>query len=212
MKTAKIFNVLEPVPETKTIEHFISIITRNWQKHGQSCKIEIRCLRGVRDVRYQQFSTDAVQQAANYATQQNQEGFNCYMVINPISTEAAAGSPAIDTTILAAHFCFADADDLQSSENLRKITPKPDFFVVTGTTPYERIHGYWELENHCTDLKVWTQVQRNIAKNLASDPKVINPSRVMRIAGTVSFPSEKKCKKGYQVELVTLQLSEGVFG
>jgi hypothetical protein len=32
---------------------------------------------------------------------------------------------------------------------------------------------------------------------------VINPSRIMRIAGTVSYPSQSKVTKGYIPELVT---------
>ncbi|MDA9291667.1 hypothetical protein N9P99_00265 [Planktomarina temperata] len=41
------------------------------------------------------------------------------------------------------------------------------------------------------------------ARNLGTDPSVINPSRIMRIAGTVSYPSQSKVTKGYIPELVT---------
>ena len=212
MNTTLDFRVLEPVPETKAIEQFISIITKDWSKHGQACVLEIRCLHESLGVRFEHFPTVAVQQAASYAIQLNQEGYNCYVVVNPICANTTAGSPAKDDVILAGHFCFADADDIQSSEKLRQVQPKPDFFVVTGTTPFERIHGYWALEEYCDNLEAWTQVQKNIAQNLGTDKAVTNPSRIMRIAGTVSWPSRKKREKGYQAELVTLQLSEGVFG
>ena len=47
-------------------------------------------------------------------------------------------------------------------------------------------------------------MQQNIARNLGTNPSVINPSRIMRISGTVSYPSQSKVAKGYIPELISL--------
>jgi RecA-family ATPase len=77
--------------------------------------------------------------------------------------------------------------------------------VKTGTTPFARGHAYWELEEPCQNMDAWRDVQKAIAASLQTDPAVINPSRIMRVAGTVSWPNQKKQDKGYVPELVTMR-------
>ena len=48
-------------------------------------------------------------------------------------------------------------------------------------------------------------MQSAIARHFGSDPSVINPSRIMRIGGTISWPSVKKRQKGYVEELTTIR-------
>jgi len=83
--------------------------------------------------------------------------------------------------------------------------PKFTMSVKTGTTPFARGHAYWELEEPCQNMDAWKEVQKSIAASLHTDPAVINPSRIMRVAGTVSWPNKKKQEKGYIPELVTMR-------
>jgi len=55
------------------------------------------------------------------------------------------------------------------------------------------------------NMDAWRDVQKAIAASLHTDPAVINPSRIMRVAGTVSWPNQKKQDKGYVPELVTMR-------
>ena len=82
---------------------------------------------------------------------------------------------------------------------------EPDIVVITGTVPHERRHAYWGLSEACTDLELWRSTQLNIATLFATDRSVINPSRIMRVAGTVSYPNTDKQTRGYISELVTMK-------
>jgi hypothetical protein len=77
--------------------------------------------------------------------------------------------------------------------------------VRTGTVPYLRGHAYWRLEEPVRNLQAWKAVQKNIAGTLKTDETVVNPSRIMRVAGTMSWPPERKRMKGYIPELVTMR-------
>jgi hypothetical protein len=51
------------------------------------------------------------------------------------------------------------------------------------------IQPYWLYEEPVTDLAAFTAGQRGIAKHFGSDP-IVDPCRVMRLAGTYNFKSE----------------------
>jgi RecA-family ATPase len=138
----------------------------------------------------------------------NKAKANIYMCINPVDpiSPIPAGKAAKDTDIMAAFYCFADADTKGAMENIMSFAgPKFTMSVKTGTTPFARGHAYWELEEPCQNMDAWRDVQKAIAASLQTDPAVINPSRIMRVAGTVSWPNKKKQDKGYVPELVTMR-------
>ena len=60
------------------------------------------------------------------------------------------------------------------------------------------------LEEPTANLPTWTARQRAIAAHLRGDA-VINPSRIMRLAGTVNYPAPHKIERGYRTELTTLR-------
>ena len=117
------------------------------------------------------------------------------------------GKAATDPDILRAHYSFADADDQAGLTGIIKLSElcEPDIVVTTGTVPHERRHAYWRLSEACTDLELWRSTQFNIATQFATDSRVINPSRIMRVAGTVSYPNTDKQRRGYISELVTMK-------
>ena len=108
---------------------------------------------------------------------------------------------------MRAHYSFADADDQAGLTGIIKLSElcEPDIVVTTGTVPHERRHAYWRLSDACTDLELWRSTQFNIATQFATDSRVINPSRIMRVAGTVSYPNTDKQRRGYISELVTMK-------
>jgi len=156
------------------------------------------------------FEHTNVDDAVQHIEAMNNAKSNIYMCINaidPIKAEdIPAGKAAKDTDILAAFYCFADADTEGAMENIKQFAgPKLTMSVKTGSTPFNRGHAYWQLEEPCFNLKAWRDVQKSISASLHTDPAVINPSRIMRVAGTVSWPNQKKQDKGYVPELVTMR-------
>jgi len=161
-----------------------------------------------RTTKPKRFSLDAIDEAVDFAIRMNGQKLNIYMTINPININASikAGSGATDTDILRAHYSFADADDVQGLTGLNELSGliEPDIIVTTGTIPHERRHAYWRLTEPCLDLQLWKERQKQIAVKFKTDKVVVNPSRIMRVAGTVSYPNSTKLAKGYVPEMVTM--------
>jgi hypothetical protein len=191
------------------IAQFITIITADWSNTPHRVGgFEIRCLGENRSTVSQIFALEAVSEATDLAVRMNTNKLNVYMTINPIDMDAVvkSGKSANDGDILRAHYSFADADDVQGITGLNELAGLivPDITVTTGTIPHERRHAYWRLTEPCLNLQLWKEKQKQIAIQFKTDKAVVNPSRIMRVAGTVSYPKKNKLAKGYVQELVTM--------
>ena len=192
------------------VSRFMSAITCDWSNSSKEAGLfEIRCLDEKRTLKPKRFSLDAIDEAVDFAISMNGQKFNIYMTINPIDINASikAGKGATDTDILRAHYSFADADNQAGLTGITKLSKlcEPDIVVTTGTIPHERRHAYWRLSEACTDLELWRSTQLNIATLFATDKNVKNPSRLMRVAGTVNYPNTHKQERGYISELVSMK-------
>jgi hypothetical protein len=150
-------------------------------------------------------NTQGFDRAALTAVRRNNEHRNVYVQPNPCNPNTPPMGRADDKDVDVAYYQFADLDKPESLEILRR--PLPINYtnsVTTGRTPNPRVHIYWELEEPIRNLSAWREQQRAIADYFQSDP-VINPSRLMRLAGTVNYPNPKKATLGYKVEPVTLR-------
>ena len=191
------------------IAQFITIITADWSNTPHRVGgFEIRCLGENRSTVSQIFALGAVSEATDLAFRMNANKLNVYMTINPINIDAVikSGKGAKDGDILRAHYSFADADNVQGLNGLNELSGliEPDITITTGTIPHERRHAYWRLTEPCLNLQLWKERQKQIAVQFKTDKAVVNPSRIMRVAGTVSYPSSSKATKGYVPELVTM--------
>jgi RecA-family ATPase len=202
-------NKMEMAPKSDIIKQFITQITNNWNEVGQPL-LEIRSISASGSTNAARFRLNQIDEAVEHAEAMNKAKANIYMCINAIDPILAenipAGKAAKDTDIMAAFYCFADADTKGAMENIMSFAgPKFTMSVKTGTTPFARGHAYWELEEPCQNMQAWKEIQKSIAASLQTDAAVINPSRIMRVAGTVSWPNKKKQDKGYVPELVTMR-------
>lgn len=156
-----------------------------------------------------QTSKPGIEAAVSWAYQQNQElGFNTYVGVNPRKPGTALGRAASARDVEIAFFHFADFDTPECVEILRQRCPLAyRFAVLTGRIPNPRPHIYWELEEPTRNLDAWSQQQAQIATYFGSD-RVIDPPRIMRLAGSVSYPDAKKQNRGYVVEQVALRDEE----
>lgn len=199
-------------PDTAEIERHLALITRRWPELGQPCALELVFLSAddkaeVKNVA--RFTPDAagIREAAEHAAAMNGHGINAYAVVNPIdaSRPLRGGKRADRSDILAAFYHWADADSAEAAANIRNfVGPGFTFYVLTGTQPCRRPHVYWELEEPARNLAAWEQIQRNIAATLGTDRAVVDPPRIMRLAGTINWPKPSKRSKGYVAELTTL--------
>jgi hypothetical protein len=149
---------------------------------------------------------DGLDEAATFAANRNREGQNVYVGVNPRKPSMDRRHAAKDTDVQFAVWQFADLDAAEAVDlaGRRLKALPPSMTVTTGTEPHRRPHFYWLLDEPCGNMQAWTERQRGIAQNLGGDA-VINPSRIMRLAGTVNFPPQAKLQKGYKVELTGLR-------
>lgn len=200
-------SIEEPIADEGTVFNFINTITECWFiNNNEESAFEIRCIGENKKPFIRLFTPKDKDKAVDLIVKKNQEFFNIYMTINPIDPKYKFVKAAKDENISHAHFCFADADDQKGVEGLTDISQKkpPDITVFTGTIPHNRQHCYWRLTLPCTDMAKWKSYQKRIAESFGTDPSIVNPSRIMRVAGTVSYPNPKKVLRGYKPELVTM--------
>lgn len=191
-------------PDQSEIRHDIEFMTQDWHELSEPAMIEIRAFKENAQPQIGKFSPDWIDECVDWCAAMNAHGFNIYAVRNPI--RATTTGSASDGDIIAARFLWADCDDPAAAGNvLRFDGPKWSAAVTTGTIPSPRVHIYWKLNEWCYNLPEWRGMQSTIASHFASDPSVINPSRIMRVAGTVTYPSGKKSTKGYIKEVTKLR-------
>ena len=166
--------------------------------------LEIRAIREgapPRNLLIDPTNDDGLEVALHFVEQTNRQGFNNYVTVNPARP---LGPYVKDQDILQVSFLFADADERGVVNQVKNdFIHEPDAHVCTGTKPFERGHFYWQLEEPVqpTDFDRWKSLMQQVAKRHGCDPQICNPSRIMRLGGTVSYPSKAKRARGYQTEL-----------
>ena len=184
-------------PDKDAIHQFLSLLTEPWKECSSKGQLELRFLANGKSASIARFEDNQLMDATDHIVKMNVNNLNAYVCINPVvEIPLKAGKGATDEDILRAHFAFADCDEPGAAERLKSSALPHDFSVVTGTQPHLRCHYYWQFDQPLQDLAKWSVIQAGFAKAYGSDSCVKNPSRIMRIAGTVSYPSPSKKAKG----------------
>lgn len=142
--------------------------------------------------------------AAATAARHNRSRWNVYVGVNPRTPDAPAYGRCKAIHVEIAFFQFAEVDSAEGAAALRKAPLPYTWAVTTGRVPNPRPHAYWELEEPVRNLAAWSAQQKALAAAFFGD-EMSNPDRVMRLAGTVNYPNQKKVERGYRVEKVTLR-------
>lgn len=193
------------LPDADAIRLDLEYMTARWGELDAPCVMELRAFKEECKPQSAKFAPDWIDDAVEWCESMNELGYNIYVVRNPIRHDAPSRN-ASDEDIVAAFFLWADCDDTESASNVKRFDGPPySAAVTTGRTPSTRVHVYWQLREPCTDMAAWRNMQTRIAAHFGSDRAVVNPSRIMRVGGTVSYPFRKKQEKGYVKELTTIR-------
>lgn len=157
-----------------------------------------------------QFSAFDLAGAAEFAERKNKDGFNIY--VGPALRQAETGPKskgrASDANALTGLYAWADFDGAgdydRINDTLKDKNLRTSMLVMTGRTPHKRGHPYFKLASAATPAEL--RNANTALKTLLGTDDVENPSRVMRLAGTISYPPPDKGERGYIAELVTLHI------
>lgn len=191
--------IAEPSAILKDLEY----MTTRWHELSEPAALEVRAFKENMQPQIGKFSPDDLSEAVDWIESFNESGYNIYAVRNPVRT--TIGKAASDDDIIASFFVWADCDEGTSANNVKQWSgPAYSAAVLTGTIPDTRVHLYWQLQEPCKDLAAWRNTQMAIAAHFGSDKSVINPSRIMRVGGTVAYPAKHKQERGYVKELTVI--------
>ena len=192
------------LPNPDEIRRDLEYMVARWGELAAPAVFELRAFKEGATPQTAKFAPDWIDEAVEWAENMNELGFNIYAVRNPIRADVSGS--AKDTDIIASFFLWADCDDPASAGNVHRFDgPKWSAAVITGTKPAVRVHTYWQLQAPCTDMAEWRAMQETIAAHFGSDRSVVNPSRIMRVGGTVAYPAKHKQERGYVKELTKIR-------
>ncbi len=174
---------------------------------------------GMLEIAWRDATTGDLSHAKMFDTDMIDEAVEMAASISRVSDQniyvgAALRKPGVDPDrrgtdedFLALPAYYADLDDEEAvrGAKARYAHCRPNLVVVTGELPHPRAQLWWRQEVPDTDPQNCRRQNRAIATALAGDPTVINPSRVMRLAGSIAWP----VKVDRKVELTKLILLEG---
>ena len=156
------------------------------------------------------FSAFDLAGASEFAEKKNRAGFNNYvgLALRQGETGPTSKGRASDVHVLTGLYAWADFDGAgdydRINDTLKDKNLRTSMLVMTGRTPHKRGHPYFKLACGATPAEL--RSANTALKTLLGTDDVENPSRVMRLAGTISYPPPDKVKRGYVVELVTLHV------
>jgi len=148
------------------------------------------------------FDLDAIEELVDQAVEWNLDGRNIYLGATLKHPDTAPFGRTSDTDACAAWAFVLDLDEPGAVERAEKVNPRfvPTFKVTTGTVPHVRQHWWWRVEDPIGDMVAFRAQQQAIAAAYGGDPSVCNPGRIMRLAGSIAWPT----KPGRVAQLVTM--------
>ncbi len=149
------------------------------------------------------FDLDCVDDLIEEAVKANEiEGQNVYIGAALRKTDTPPFGRCNDEDFLVATAFWCDLDDgaAVASASEKYNGAPPTIAVLTGRKPHPRAQLWWRQETPCTDPEKLKERNAAVALALGGDPSVVNPSRVMRLAGSIAWPT----KPGREVELTKL--------
>ena len=148
----------------------------------------------------QLFRTDQIEEAVEFAAAKNRERLNVYFGAALRKPDTPPFGRAKATDVLCATCGWVDCDDQgaakQAKENWGRLPPS--LFGITGTKDdgggkeHYRAHFYYRYDTPLVDHEQIRSVQKMLVAKFGGDKSVHNPDRVMRLMGSIAWPTPKK--------------------
>jgi hypothetical protein len=130
------------------------------------------------------------------------DGHALYLVIGDASTASGKAGGVTDADITAVPALFVEWDDITTDEQLtawqRLGLPTPTLMLTTGG---KSVHAYWRLQQPLHPAE-WKTITARLIDHCSSDKACRNPSRVMRLAGSLYIDKATGMPTGARAEIV----------
>ena len=140
------------------------------------------------------FGTDELDELVERAVQENRvQGQNVYIGQALRQPGSAPFERGKDEDFFALTAYYVDIDDdvtATASINYRNRGCPPTGVVVTGRHPHVRAQMLWRLESPVRDAAACREQNIALAHALDGDLSVVNPSRVLRLGGSIAWPTK----------------------
>lgn len=173
---------------------------------------------------FRRFGLDETLEAAQLASEASATpGQSVYVRACTVSTPDGSQSYTSDTNFVQAPGIWGDLDTPEQVERARTIETlvRPNAFVITGREPHLRTQTFFKTTAPIVDGILVRSLNRRLLALYGGDPAVINPSRLMRLPGTIAWPwkpgrvpeltafiNRSDERPSYSIELLTAQLPQ----
>lgn len=184
-------------PDASQMRRHVGHLFEGWLDGCQEGRVELAWT-DARDGKLRHalsFGTDALDELVERAIQENrQQGQNVYIGQALRKPDIAPFGRGRDDEFFALTAFYVDIDDdvtATASINYRNRGCPPTGVVITGRHPHLRAQMLWRLDSPMRDAAVCRQQNSALAQALDGDPSVINPSRVLRLGGSIAWPTKE---------------------
>jgi hypothetical protein len=176
-------------PNRDEIEHFLSqmyggfggVIELAWSPADQDAII---CA--------DHYSHDKLDKFVEHAVELNADRANIYFT--PAVLRADTVGRAHDDDVAEVRFLWTDLDSAEAMDAPAKryTVCEPTASVLTRASPDQRMHCYWLLDQPLAGGAEARRLNRRVTAHMFGDMSCTNPARVLRLPGTVRWPTEEK--------------------
>jgi AAA domain-containing protein len=141
-------------------------------------------------IHFEQFARDDLDALVATAVQANLvAGQACYVRAATVK-EWEFDRKTTDQEFVQAPGIWSDTDTLEDLERARTVTTliRPNGSVITGTVPHMRVQSWFKASEPLVSGEMVRSLNRRLHQLYGGDPSVVNPSRLMRLPGTIAWP------------------------
>ena len=140
----------------------------------------------------------------DFAAARNAEGSNIYIGAALRKKGLPDHKRTSDDAFFSLTAAYVDLDESGVASKARDIygSVGPTLVVITGQHPHFRAQLWWRLDEPEADPDKARSLNKHLAVALSGDEMVVNPSRVMRLGGSIAWP----VKSGRVAEVTEVQL------
>ena len=182
-------------PDAEHIRGFISW----WFDRCTRGKIEVGWLddRGYGLIHFAQFDKGDLDELVATAFQANLvPGQSCYVraaTVNERNVFSKEAGYTTDADFVQSPGIWSDIDTQEQMDRAKSVQSmlRPNASIITGTLPHMRVQNWFKASEPIVNASLVLSMNKRLHRLYGGDPAVVNPTRLMRLPGTIAWPWKK---------------------